>query len=958
MSGRAGPAGWLLDRAAELGAVTAAAGSAVLGSGSALLVEGEAGIGKTSLLAHACEQAASAGMTVRLARAAEFEGGYAWGVVRQLFEPEARAGARLGAAGDAAGGGPGLAADAAALAAPALGGAGPAGEEDSFSVVHGLYWLTAGMAQRGPLLLAVDDLHWADQPSMRFVAHLARRLDGLAVLLVLTVREPRAGTAQDRALTASMAAEPGVTVLRPAVLGPASCGELVRAGLGGAPSAAFAGACRELTGGNPLLLRALLDSLAAEGVRGGDADVPRLRRLTPDTVSRRVLLQLSRMPAAALAAARAIAVLGTAATTARAARLAGLDSDTCAEAAGALMAERLIEGEHALRYVHPLVRSAVYQDLAMPVRQRWHQRAARILDAEGAPLEEVTVHLLAAAPAGDPWAVGKLRQAAADARRRGAPDVAAACLQRALAEPPPAAVRAEVLLGLGQLEAMQDPAAAVAHLSEALAGTPGWPRHGEAALALAEALALRGRFGDAVGLLARTAAEAPAGRSREPLEAALLNTARMDIGTRAAAQPLLAQILARAGQEANLDPQLHANLAIELAAAGRERDRAVRHARQALTQIPQLMTVSTAALPETISVQLFADQAAEARAAASTWLQLATQQGSEPAAATASGLMSLLALYGGDVSEAVAFGQQGIAGTPNIWISTITSSFVVRALVERSELAGARALLDSLALARDLPPTWPHNLVRHARGCLHAAAGDHAAAVADLLQAGELADQWGIPNPAILPWRSAAALSLSALGDGQAARRLCTEEIDSARAWGAGRALGIALHAAGVAERRATGIELLTEAVAVLRPAPAPLELARALTDLGAAQRRAGARTTARQTLREGLDLAHAMGALALAGRARRELVIAGGKPRRDATRGQDALTPSELRVAQLAAAGHTNRQIAQALFVTQRTVENHLTSTYAKLGISSRASLPVALATSPTADAPPKTAR
>jgi DNA-binding CsgD family transcriptional regulator len=944
MSGRAGFAGWLLDRAAELGVITAAAESAVLGSGAALLVEGAAGIGKTSLLAHACEQAASAGMTVRLARAAEFEGGYAWGVVRQLFEPEVRAGAGREAAGGAAGGGPGLAADAAALAAPALGGAGPVGEEDSFAVVHGLYWLTAGIARRAPLLLAVDDLHWADQPSLRFAAHLARRLDGLAVLLVLTVREPRAGTAQDKALTASLAAEPGVTVLRPAALGPAACGELVHAGLGGAPSAAFAGACRELTGGNPLLLRALLDSLAAEGVRGDDADVPHLRRLTPDTVSRRVLLQLGQMPAAALAAARAIAVLGTAATTARAARLASLDSDTCAEMAGALMAERLIEGGHTLRYVHPLVRSAVYQDLALPVRQRWHQRAARMLDAEGAPPEEVTVHLLAAAPAGDPWAVGKLRAAAVDARRRGAPDVAAACLRRALAEPPPAAVRAEVLSGLGQLEAMQEPAAAAGHLREALTGMPDWPRRSEIALALAEALALGGRFSDAVNLLASTAAEAPGEQSREPLEAALLNTARMDIGTRAGVQPLLEQILARARRGATLDPQLHANLAIELAAAGKERDRSVRHARQGLTQIPRLMTVSTAALPETISVLLFADQADEARAAAGQWLDLAQRQGSEPAAATAAGLMSLLALYGGQVSEAVAFGQQGIAGTPNIWISTITSSFVVRAQVERGELAAARALLDRLGLTGDLPPTWPHNLVRHARGCLHQAAGDHAAATADLLKAGELADQWGILNPAILPWRSAAALSLSALGDQQAARRLCAEEIGAARHWGAGRALGIALHAAGVAQGGDRGIGLLSEAVAVLRPAPAPLELARALTGLGAAHRRAGGRTKAREMLREGLDLAHAMGGLALAGQARRELVVAGGRPRRDAARGRDALTPGELRVAQLAAAGHTNRQIAQALFVTQRTVENHLTSTYAKLQINSRAGLPAAL--------------
>ncbi len=655
------------------------------------------------------------------------------------------------------------------------------------------------------------------------------------------------------------------------------------------------------------------------------------------------------MPAAALAAARAVAVLGAAATTERAGRLAGLDPDTCATAVGALMAERLIEGERALRFVHPLVRSAVYQDLAPPLRQRWHQRAARMLDAEGAAQEEVTVHLLASGPAGDAWVVDKLRQAATDARQRGAPDVAVLCLQRVLAEPPRAALRADVLFELGQLEATQAPPAAVAHLTEALAGTADWPRRGEIALALGEALALGGCFADAMDLLERIAAEPADERSRESLQAALLNTARMDIGTRASTRSLLERVQARADHGEELDPRLHANLAIELAAAGRERERAVWNARKALEAVPVLMLAATAALPETISVLLFADHAAEARAAANAWLDLAQRQGSQPSAAVATAFLSMVALYGGEVSEAVAFGQQGIAGTPNIWISTITSSFVVRALIERGELTDARALLAALGLTGELPPTWPHNLVRHARGCLHTAAGDHAAAVADLLEAGQLTQRWEIPNPALVPWRSSAALSLRALGDRQEASRLCAEEIGVARRWGAGRALGIALDAAGAVEGDG-GIELLTEAVAVLRPSPAPLELARALIDLGAAHRRAGSRAKAREILREGLDLAHRQGGLALAGRARQELVIVGGRPRRDATRGRDALTPSELRVAQLAAGGHTNRQIAQALFVTQRTVEIHLTSSYAKLGISSRPGLAAALAGSVSA--------
>jgi DNA-binding CsgD family transcriptional regulator len=924
----------LLDRTAELAAIAAAIESACSGAGSALLVEGVAGIGKTRLLTHACEQAARAGMTVLAARAAEFEDGYAWGVVRQLFEAEMRTG-----------GGQWLADDAVALAALAVTRDAQPGDEDAFAVLHGLYWLTADIAQRAPLLLAVDDLHWADQPSQRFVAHLAHRLEGLPVLLVLTVREPRSGTAQQKSLIAGLAAEASVITLRPAALSAAACAELVRGTLGLDPSPAFQDACRELTGGNPLLLRGLLASLAAEGVKATDAEVPHLRRLTPGSVSRSVLLQLGRMPAAALAAARAVAVLGTAATAERAGRLAGLDDDASAEAIGALMAEQLIEGERALRFVHPLVRSAVYSDLAPPVRQHWHKRAARMLDEEDAAAAEVIVHLLAASATGDPWVVDRLRQAAADARNRGAPDVAIQCLERALAEPPAAGARGDVLFELGSTQTFHAPAAAAEHLAEALARSADWPRRGEITLALSQALGLCSRFADAAEVL-QTAIGA-SGDDRSPvvvsLQAALLNLARWDLDARPVMRPVLERQQARAAAGEELDPQLHANLAIELGAAGLDRERAIRHAREAVRATPRLMSLTSTALPEAVSVLLFGGRSGEAREGAQTWLRLAQQRGWPLASAIAATVASLIALYDGDVQQALAYGQQATGGVD--WISMMATAFMIPALIDRGEIEQAHALLAAGNLNGQLGPTWPYNVARHARGRLLAAAGDHASAVRELLEAGELAELWGIRNPTLMPWRSDAALSLTALGDCREARRLCAEEIELARQWGADRGLGIALRAAGAAEGAGRGIDLLTEAVSVLRRSPARLELARALIDLGAAQRRAGSRARAREFLREGLDLAHALGGLALADRARGELVVAGGRPRRDATRGRDALTPSELRVAQLAAGGQTNRQIAQALFVTQRTVENHLTSTYAKLGIRSRPELPAALA-------------
>ncbi len=933
VGGRRVPAGRLLDRAEELRAITLAINSAVSGSGSALLVEGVAGIGKTRLMLHACQRAAAAGLTVLTARAAEFEGGYAWGVVRQLFEPVMRAG-----------GGPRLAGDAARLAGPAL-ALGTQSERDSFAVLHGLYWLTVAIAERTPLLLAVDDLHWADQPSLRFIAHLARRLDGLPVLLVLTVREPRSGTAQDKAMIAGLAAETGVAVLRPGTLGRSACAALLRGALGQPPSAAFLAACRERTGGNPLLLRALLSSLAAEGVAGTDADVPRLQGLTPGSVSRSVVLQLGRMPPAAVAAARAVAVLGTTATVARAGWLAGLDGDTAAEAIGALMADGLIEGERVLRFVHPLVRSAVYQDMAPPLRQHWHGRAARLLDAGGASLEEVTVHLLAAGAAGSAWVTERLRAAAADARGRGAPDVARLCLERALAEPPPAGDRPGVLFELGRLEIMRDPVTAAGHLAAALDDTPDWPGRGAVALALSEAQALCGRFAEAVAMLGGLLAEPGAGPSAAELEAAMLNTARWDLDTRPATRPLLDRVQTRAAGGGQLSPQLHANLAIELAAAGQDREGAVRHAREAVRATHRLMSVTSTALPEAVSVLLFAGLDGEAGEQAQTWLRLAQRRGWPLATAVAASVAALIAQYGGEVSEAAAYGQQSMEAGPGMWVASIAAAFMVPALIDRGALDEAWAVLAARDLAGELPPTWPFNVARHARGCLHAAAGAYQAALADLLAAGDLAVRWGIRNPAMMAWRSDAALCLLALGDQAEARRLCAEETELACQWGAARAIGVATRAAGLAEGGDRGIELLTEAVSVLRGSPARLELARALIDLGAAARRAGARARAQRALREGMDIAHSLGGAALADRARRELVVAGGRPRRTAIRGRDALTPSELRVAQLALGGHTNRQIAQALFVTQRTVENHLTSTYGKLEISTRSGLRAALA-------------
>jgi len=247
--------------------------------------------------------------------------------------------------------------------------------------------------------------------------------------------------------------------------------------------------------------------------------------------------------------------------------------------------------------------------------------------------------------------------------------------------------------------------------------------------------------------------------------------------------------------------------------------------------------------------------------------------------------------------------------------------------------------------------SWGWCGVLAARGRLWAARRDPSQALPAVLAAGRHASGWPFPNPALLAWRSQAALLYSRLMDHKSAWRLVTEELELARAWGAPRALGIALRAAGLvraasvgANGASAGLPFLEEAVSVLADSPARLELARALVDLGGARRATGDKQVARELLRRGLDLAQECGATVLSKRAYAELVAAGARPRRLRQTGVTALTPTERRVACMAAQGSSNKEIAQALFVTQRAVEGTLTSAYRKLGIAGRSQLAGAL--------------
>jgi DNA-binding CsgD family transcriptional regulator len=386
------------------------------------------------------------------------------------------------------------------------------------------------------------------------------------------------------------------------------------------------------------------------------------------------------------------------------------------------------------------------------------------------------------------------------------------------------------------------------------------------------------------------------------------------------------------------------------ASRGTNRELAVARAEQALTRM--LEQERAWSYIAALYVLFFADRLDEAVRLVDTMIADVRKRG---AVFNFSGIAMTRAIFGyarGTLVEAEADARMSLDALPHrgVPFTSHTYGWLAQVLVESGAVdEAADVLRDAEEAFGGLPEEFAHVPLFRARALVGAARGDHEAALADALAAGRVLTAVGHVNPAVSypGWRSEAALAYHALGNDAAAVALAREELELARAWGAPRPLGRALRVAGLVEGGTKGIERIREAVAVLEHSPGRLEHAYARTELGAALRRGNRRAEARDHLRAGLELAQRCGAGRLAQRAHEELVAAGARPRRRVMSGVESLTPSERRTAALAAEGMTNKEIAQALFVTPRTVEMHLSNTFRKLDISTRTQLPAALAAS-----------
>ena len=695
---------------------------------------------------------------------------------------------------------------------------------------------------------------------------------------------------------------------------------------------------RELAGGNPLFVRELLAAAHNEGLSGAEESVTELRALASSAVGPSVLGRLARLGPDAVALAQALAVLGSQTEVGIAAELAALEPAAAELTADRLAAAQILASARPLDFFHPLIAESVYADLALGARRLAHRRAAAILDRAGAA-DRVAAHLLATGPAGDAWVVERLSAAADTAWERGAAEVAASYLRRALAEPATPAQRTAILLRLGIAEWAAGEPAAIGHLEGALNEARDAAEIAAAAGPLANALIISDQADTAVTLLERAAARI---RFTDPrlalrLDGAAALAGLMDDRTAPAALRAVDRLEASLGESA--DPPARVLVVMAHAAMRRARcpDEAQHLIERVLAREPSPRPNASASIIVTLLgleafgtlQQLCDDMLKAARRSAVQELM---------------GVASFLAWASyrrGELADAEAQARWAVEHAIGIW--TIDAlAHLVEILVERDELDDAAAELGRMA-----PPLTSHTVVvaayLMARGQLRMAQGRGKEALQDFMACMDRCERLGIAD-GLYNWRSEAAVTHAMLGNAAEARRLARKAVEVARGFGRPRGLGVALRAAGLAEGGERGLDLLDEAVAVLERSEAPIELARALTDHGAALRRAGQRTQARAQLERGLDLAHHLGARRIAHQARSELIAAGAKPRRDAITGRDALTAGELRVARLAAAGKTNREIAQTLFITTKTASAHLSRAYRKLDVTRRSQLAEAL--------------
>jgi DNA-binding CsgD family transcriptional regulator len=924
----------LLERDGVLTSMEGLLGRAGKGVGGAMLIHASAGMGKTALLDEVRRRAA--GVTVLAGRGMDLERDFPLGVVRQLLEPALHRADRGERERWLSG--------AAAVADPVLRGEGARPVEEG-TAFNALYWVVAAMSADRPVMLTVDDVHWCDLESLRWIGFLVRRLEHLRLAVLLATRPPEVA-APDRALTA-LQEDPHVGTVALEPLSATATGMIVRAHLGEADDA-FVAACREATGGNPFLLGQLLEVAVERGLPPIAANA-HVASLTSAQLQRAVLVRLTRLGEDALAVARATAVLGGDVSVSVVAAFADMPLPGAVAAAEVLQRAELFAVGRRLSFRHALLRAAVLAGLGEVVAAAAHQRAARVLKELDATAEEIAAHLLASEPVGEAWAAEVLEQAAREALARASPRLAARLLERALKEPVSADRRGPLQAEMGGALVTAGDERGIDALLRAAEGVQDPLQRAAVAVRLAIPMWSSGRTSELPRVLDDARVRLPAGHPELDFRIAAVRAQAAGWGSGEPVTPFVATALALLPEVG--EDRLQTRLALALLAmaalyANRPAREIAGLARRALGDPDahrRAITAGTPLMPAVMALHFAEDDEGVPEAFARV------EAGQRARGALAVGLSSTLAwraichVRRGALLDAQADAEMAIQTTPADGFAVprnIATAALARVHAERGFPDRSLTLVDAqLARCASRGGEGAMLVLERARALRALRRPREAVDVA--LAVGAEAQALGYEGASLVPWPAVAAEALLELGDSEHAASLASRAVELAERFGAPGPIGCALRVRGLAEH---DLECLRTAERALAGSPMRLEHARSMVELGAALRRDGQRAAAREPLAAGMELAHRCAADALVARAHEELLAAGARPRSVVRSGVEALTASELRAARLAAEGLTNREIAQHLFVTQKTIETQLRAVYRKLDVAGRRDLPAAL--------------
>ena len=938
--GTLAPVPGIRGRAAEIAVLGDAVDRVVSGRPAVVLIEGEAGIGKTRLLAGVLEDARGRGMQVAAGRAEELERTRPFGLVAAAFgcvrsSPDPRRAA------------------IAALLATRGGDRGPITVTSDpglrFRVVDAFADLAEELALAGPLVIGVDDLQWADPSSLLTLAAVSRRLAYLPVAFVGCLRPSPRIPELDR--LAGLLLDAGGRILAVRGLTERAVAELVAEAVAAVPGpgllAGISGAA-----GNPLFVTELLGALAQEGAietAGGRAEVAEVT--LPPTLRLTILRRLSFLSEDTLQALRAASILGSSFTvTELSVTMARPALELSVVLAEGIAGRVLEEYGAVIRFRHDLIRDAIYEDLPLSVRRGLHREAGQRLAQTGAPALQVAEQLARGAGQGDAEAIGWLTRAAREAAARS-PDVAADLLERAAGLMAPAdpgrdqllAERASNLMVSGRIA---DTLAACRSLLDRDLD----PQvDGPVRICLGRALLAQGQVRDALRELEQAGSSPALPGAERAAARAWAGFARMSLGDLDGAAASAEQGRSAAAAAAD---HLTVSVAMTTLARVSESRGHLRDALQITDEAVHLADESPGRLGHRYPIRatrghilIELDRPEEARSALGVGMRISEGSGVRWPLSIYQVFLALERFITGEWDDAIAELEASFELADEIQ-TVVARAHGILSLISLHRNDLSRAEEAAGAAARDLARWGPGYLTTWAawpRALIQEAGGELGQALATMTGAWDTCARLGLAldYPAVGADLVRLALASGDMGRARDASAAVTEVAARNEVpW----MTGAALRCRGLIEDDA---EILQAAAVACAGGSRPLGLALACEDAGAAFARQGRLDRARPLLDQALGIYERLGAARDLARAEATLREAGIRRGRRGTRGRPqigwaSLTPAEHAVAGLVAEGLSNPQIGERLYISRRTVQTHLAHMFAKLDIATRAQLAV----------------